>query len=979
MPLKEFLYKIHNDKKIAPAVTHHEKLPSIPARYQEPQLPLHDQIRDALNTQNINHLYSHQANAIDLIRSGHNVVAVTPTASGKSLIYNLAVISQFLEKEPGHALYLFPLKALEQDQATKLGTFLNAIGVNQEITIGVYDGDTPAHKRAQMRRDPPSILITNPDMIHLGMMPYNSSWEALFKGLRFIVLDELHIYRGVFGSHILHVLHRLVRLCNHYGSSPRFIATSATIAGAKELAESLTGHPFEVIDESGAPISDRHFIFFNPVESYLSFSLKLFIAALSSGLKTILFTKARRTTELLHRWLNETHKGLADKVSSYRAGFLPEERRKIERQLLEGKLDGVISTSALELGVDIGGLDVCVLVGYPGTIATTWQRAGRVGRGSRSSAVCIVAGQDQLDQYFARYPADFFARSVEKAIVDSTNEFIAKPHLQCAAQELPISMDDAIFQVPGNREMIEKLTATGKLLLSAEGDQWFSSLKRPQRLVDIRGAGSQFSIQIEGSDRILGSISGRAAFAECHPGAIYLHRAEQYAVTDLDILAKRVFVTQTRVSYYTSPMFEKETEILETMNTRDLLTGKVSLVRLKVTEQLVGYQKRRIHTLELMSHHDLDFPPTSYETVGVVVEIPREIERFSTDEGQHFRGGIHGVEHALLAMTPLFALCDRNDMGGYSQVKHPQVAGPSVFLYDGHPGGIGLSARLFDVFPMLVERTTKLIADCPCEIGCPSCIHSPKCGHGNIPLDKQSALLTLEVLAGQRKIDPPKPSSKVPINDYRKTEVKMKTESRPPTKKKDKKVKLPDRWQKDKTAAIFDLETQKSAQEVGGWGNIRKMKLAWGVVYRIPESEFYDFNEDQVDKLIDHLKEVDLVVGFNQIRFDYEVLRGYSNFDFDRLPSYDILKVVQKTLGHRLSLNALASGTLGAVKTADGLQSLEWWRSGEIDKIARYCRMDVELTRDLFYHILEKEFLLFEKKGIGLVRVPINGDPFADI
>jgi len=977
MALKDFLNGIKDDEGLFSALAHHEELRALRAKRNDPASPLPDELESGLADAGISQLYTHQARAIDLVRSGKNIVAVTPTASGKSLLYNLPILEALTKEQNSHAIFLFPLKALEQDQAKKLEALIKSAGWESKVSVGIYDGDTPTSKRAAMRKKPPNILVTNPDMLHLGILSYHSSWEDLLRGLKYIVLDELHVYRGIFGSHLLHVLHRLIRLCRYYGGNPQFITTSATIAGAKELAEELTGLPFEIVNKSGAPMNRRHFLFFNPETSYLSFALQLFVAALRSNLKVIAFTKARRTTELLHMWLNRTAGKLGAKVSSYRAGFMPEERREIESNLISGKLNGVISTSALELGIDIGGLDVCILVGYPGTIATTWQRAGRVGRGNLPAAICLVAGHDQLDQYFIRNPKDFFARPVEKAIVDKSNEYIIRPHLLCAAQEIPIVRSDPMWDSPMHRPLIEELADSGQLLLGAAGDRYFSSRRRPQRTVDIRTTGEQYTIELMGTERNLGSVSGRSVFAECHKGAVYLHRAKQYLVHDLDMKSKKVVVEEFHASHYTSPMFEKETEILKNLKKRELTEGFVELVRLKVTEQLVGFQKRKFVTQELLSQHELDFPPTSFETIGLAISIPNESAEMAKREKIHFRGGIHGVEHALLALSPLFALCDRNDMGGYSQVAHPQLEGPSVFMYDGYPGGIGLAARIYEVFPELVKRTHKLVSGCTCEIGCPSCIHSPKCGHGNIPLDKAAAELVLAVLAGERelekKLKPPK-SEKLVVK--RAKVEKPVEQDLLPKPKFPKAAKVPSSWDNSKTGVIFDLETQRSAEEVGGWGNIKAMGLAWGVIYRFPGDEWLDFEEKDAEKLIEVLKSSDLVVGFNQIRFDYEVLRAYSGFDFRTLNSYDMRVHITKALGHRLKLNSVAAGTLGATKSADGLQSLEWWKNGEHEKVAEYCRKDVEVTRDLFFHILDKGYLLFEKRGIGLVRVKMPQDLF---
>lgn len=982
MSLDKFLKIIDADRQFSLALANHERLAAQPSKFAEPVTPLAPNIRKALEQSGIEQLYSHQAESLNLIRTGHNLVAITPTASGKSLLYNLPIIERLASDPEAHALYLFPLKALEQDQFIKLGDLIKAAG--SEISVAIYDGDTPTEERTKIRKKPPSIIITNPDMLHLAIMGYHASWEDFLRGLKFVVIDELHVYRGIFGSHFLHVLHRLDRLCRYYGTEPQYVATSATIAGAGELAEQLTGHPFSVIEDSGAPVSKRHFLFFNPEESYLTFALQLFATALKCGLKSIVFSKSRRTTELLHRWMNEAYGEFSKKISSYRAGFLPEERREIEAKLQSGKLNGVISTSALELGIDIGGLDVCIMVGYPGTIATTWQRAGRVGRGDAPSCICMVAGQDQLDQYFMRNPSDFYARSVERAVVDNSNEFIAKPHIVCAAQEVPIKADDPMLADPNTKQLIDELTNEGKLLLGADASRWFAARGRPQRLVNIRAAGEMVNIELEkGGKGQLGSVSGRSVFAECHPGAIYLHRASQYLVTDLDLTARRVKVRRTDVKYYTVPMFEKDTEILEVFKQKEYLPSNtivnsedniqpqctVSLARLKVTEQLVGFQKRRIYGQELISQHDLEYPPTSYETVGLSISIPDNALMLSAEKAVNFRGGIHGIEHAMLALAPLFALCDRNDMGGYSTVSHPNVNGAAVFLYDGHPGGIGLSARLYEIFAELTERTLRLVKDCPCEIGCPSCIHSPKCGHGNIPLDKASTILSLEVMTGRKKTQTTNAIKNIKTTKQNDVKTLTKVDK---TVTKIKSPIVPARWNKNLSGVVFDLETQRSADEVGGWGNVKAMGLAWAVIYRFPQDEWLDFEEKDADELVKVLRKADLVVGFNQIRFDYEVLRGYSGFNFRKLKSYDILVEINNALGHRLKLDSVATATLGVSKSADGLQSLKWWRDGKKEKVAKYCRQDVEVTRDLFYHILEKEYLLFEKRGIGLVRVPLK-------
>lgn len=971
MSFKKFSTAIKKNESLRKCLVHEEVIKPVSPKFSLPEIPLPPSLENGLRKSNLEMLYSHQVKALEYCRSGKNVVVVTPTASGKSLLYNLPVLEKLASDKQNRAIFIFPLKALEQDQATKIRKLIS--DCNLDLTVEIYDGDTPTSLRAKIRKNPPNIIITNPDMLHLSILSYHSSWEDLLRNLKYVIIDELHVYRGVFGSQILHVMRRLKRISNYYCAKPQFIAASATIAGAKELAENLIGQDFTLIDESGAPQCKKIFLFFNPQISYLTFALNLLVIALKSNLRTIVFTKSRRTTELLHMWMKSALPDVASQVSSYRAGFLPEERREIEGKLLDGSIKGVITTSALELGIDIGGLDVCILVGYPGTISSTWQRAGRVGRGDNPATICLIAGQDQLDQYFMTNPADFFRRSVEKAIIDPTNKFMLKSHLVCAAQEIPIVQSDPLWTSTLHKPYFAELEKTGKILLGAAGDRYFSSMKRPQRNVDIRTAGSKYTIEIKGGNSSLGSVSGRSVFAECHPGAIYLHRGRQYIVEDLDTTAKRIVVNTIRANFYTNPMFEKETEILKEIAEKKLRAGVVKLVRMKVTEQLVGYQRRKLKGQELLSQHELEYPPSSYETIGCAISIPKNISNEAAKMEIHFRGGIHGVEHALLALSPLYALCDRNDMGGYSQLAHPQLDGPAVFLYDGFPGGIGLSNRIFEIFPELVEKTYDLLSNCNCEIGCPSCIHSPKCGHGNIPLDKAAAILTLEVLSGKMELKEDLRSEKL---KYPKSLERKKVKLREMKKTKTPALcAIPGSWPKGKTGVVFDLETQRSAEDVGGWGNIRQMGLAWAVIYRFPGDEWLEFDESGVEELIKTLSESDLVIGFNQIRFDYEVLRGYSGYDFRKLNSYDILTQITSVLGHRLKLDSVASGTLGARKSADGLQSLEWWKNGEVEKVAEYCRKDVEVTRDVFFHILEKGYLLFEKRGIGLVRIPLKFNP----
>ncbi len=508
------------------------------------------------------------------------------------------------------------------------------------------------------------------------------------------------------------------------------------------------------IAASGAPREGRHLLLFRPDGSPYTTALRLLVTCLRAGLKTIVFTKARRITELLYSWLARGEPELARRVASYRAGFLPEERRGIERDLFTGKLDGVISTSALELGIDIGGLDACILVGYPGSMMATWQRSGRVGRAGRESLTAMVALPDALDQYLLDHPDEFLGRPCERLIVDPGNEPVARAHLVCAAAELPLSRG-------GDRAYLERHAATvgdllreAKLLETAEGDELVSPRRRPQRDVNIRGGGKTFAIEDVGRGRVIGTVDGVRVFHECHPGAVYLHAGRQFLVEELRIDERRVRAAAANVDYFTTPLTEKETEILAVLRERRDGPGdrlRARLCELKVTERVVGFQRKRIQGQEVIDQQALELPPSEWETVGVVWEAPRAVQETLAGEGEHFMGALHASEHAAISLVPILALCDRGDLGGISMPFHPQVGCGCVFLYDGHPGGVGIAARAFEELPELLTRVLALLDGCPCDDGCPSCVQSPKCGNGNRPLDKAGAARVLRLLLGKEE------------------------------------------------------------------------------------------------------------------------------------------------------------------------------------------------------------------------------------
>ena len=911
-------------------------------------------MQKALERYRITNLYLHQAEAINRVREKKHVIIATPTASGKTLAYNIPVLESILNDRESRAFYLFPIKALEQDQLRSINELISALG-GEGITAAIYDGDTTPYQKKKIKDNPPNIIITNPDMFHSGFLPYHSNWGDFFKNLKFIVIDELHTYRGVFGSHIAQVFRRMNRITEHYGGTPQYIACSATIPNPEEFAETLTGLPFEVVRSSGAPEPDRHFLFINPAVSPYTETVSLIRRLLENDLKVIAFTKSRKITELLHTWIIQQNPAFAPYVSSYRAGFLPEERRTIEKDLFEGRIKAVISTSALEVGIDIGGLDACILVGYPGTIINTWQRGGRAGRGKRPALIMLLAQQDALDQYFMKNPDDFFARGCENAVLDPFNKPILKAHLPCAASELGISQAERFFDFRKIAPALEELVHSGELLRGEADGVYFSSRRRPHRFVDIRSIGEGYTILEKGTKQIIGQVSGLRAFTECHKGAIYLHRASQYQVDSIDIELRNILVKRVEVSYFTRPKSEKETEIMEITGSKPIGNFIIKKGSLKVTEFVTGYEKRSVRGQTLLSRHPVELPPVMYETVGFWIEIVKEIEMSAENSGLHFMGGIHAVEHALIAMFPLFALCDRNDIGGISTTFHPQVKSGAIFIYDGYPGGVGLSERGYDSIEELLTATLKLMASCECETGCPSCIHSPKCGSGNKPLDKRAAIEVLEQLLAI------KPLRTGNLPDTAKSEIPE------PLVSEKGRYELPGR-----RICYFDLETQRGADEVGGWRNIHLMRLAIGVIYDSLDDAYYTYFEKDVGALIEKLRSSDLVVGFNVIRFDYTVLQPYTIHDLKEIATFDILADIHTKLGYRLSLNHLAMKTLKVEKTADGLQSLKWFKEGKIDEIAHYCSKDVEITRDLFLFGNTNRYLLFEKKDCGIVRLPVE-------
>ena len=961
------LHRLLEHPLLGPKVVHHRRVEGASPRFADAAAPLDPRIVAALEATGIERLFTHQVEALDAVRAGENVLVATPTASGKSLVFALPALEAALRGD-GTSLFLYPTKALAQDQLAGLCALAAATGALRPPSFAIYDGDTPDGARRKIKENPPDVLITNPDMLHAGILAHHHDWSGFLARLRLVVLDELHVYRGVFGAHVHHILRRLTRLAALNGARPRFVAASATVGRAGEFAASLVGAPFRVVDRSGAPAAARDVRLVHPVTvSPYTVAVRAVTEAARAGARTIAFTKARRITELLHTWLVREAPELRRKVAPYRAGYLPEERRAIERRLFSGDLLAVLSTSALELGIDVGGLDVCVLVGYPGSRTSTWQRIGRVGREGADALVVLIAMPDALDQYLVAHPDELFDGAFERAVLDPWNPAVASAHLVCSAAEEPLRDDEVGGYPARGRAIVDALESDGRLARDAEGTRWMSYRRRPQRDVSPRTAGAPFVILEAGTGRLLGTIDAMRVWYECHPGAIYLHAGQSYRIDELDVDHKRAIAAAIRADYFTVVLGEKETEILERLEAGSLSGGiPVGFGRLKVTVRIREYQKKRLFGGEPIATHPLEAPPLTYETTGLWIEIPRALPAQHAREGLHFMGGIHAAEHAAIGLLPLLAIADRGDVGGISYTVHPQIGGPAIFLYDGVPGGAGLAERAFAELATLLGKTRELIEACPCEAGCPACIQSPKCGNGNKPLDKAAALSVLRVLLGEATVpadaeivpEPPRPR---PPRKHGITRASSAEPAPSPAA-----APAPDGG----PVVVFDLETQRSAEDVGGWDRASAMGLALAVVLDVTTGSYRTYYEADVDRLLLDLALAGRVVGFNIDRFDLAVLSGYTDRDLGRIRTLDLLAAIHGRVGFRVSLNHLAEVNLGESKAGDGLQSLRWWKEGRIDLIEQYCRKDVDVTRRLWQLGREQGFLLHRDKAGRTLRLP---------
>ena len=748
-------------------------LPAREGEYLEYPADVQPALTEALQEKGFSKLYSHQHSSWKLLKDGKNIVVVTPTASGKTLCYNLPVLDTILQNPSARAIYLFPTKALSQDQRAELDETIKLL--HEEIRIFTYDGDTPQDARKAIRARG-HIILTNPDMLHTGILPHHTKWIKLFENLKYIVIDELHNYRGIFGSHLANVLRRLKRIAKFYGSQPQFILCTATIANPREMAENMTEEPVSLVDNNGSPSGEKYFIFYNPPvvnrhlgirRSYVNESRRVSSLFIKNDLQTIIFAPSRLTTEVLVTYLKEDiEKSVKDKglIRGYRGGYLPLKRREIEKELREGKIKGVISTNALELGIDIGSLDAAVLASYPGTISSTWQRAGRAGRKTGRSAAVLVASSSPLDQFIINNPEYFFSKNPEKALINPDNLSILVSHVECAAFELPFQDGEEFGRV--KIDDILKFLEEEKLVHHSK-DKWFwTSDVYPADGVSLRSISSDNFVVVDTSKKTkaIAEVDFSSALTTLHPKAIYMCEGEQYYVEKLNYDQRKAYVKKTDVDYFTDAIDYTKIKILDVFDKNNLEKCSIQHGEVHVATQVVGFKKIKFHTSENVGAGDLSLPQNEMHTTAYWLTIPSEIFQVLPFTSEQKINGLYGLAYLLHHVSPLFMMCDLHDVGvsigdnstgksvpprdirlkispDESLQDFSDVAfEPNVFIYDNFPGGIGLSPSLFDLEKTLLEHSRKTIQACPCKEGCPSCVGPTK------ESGKQSKQVALEIL-----------------------------------------------------------------------------------------------------------------------------------------------------------------------------------------------------------------------------------------
>lgn len=732
MNLEQLLDSLRGSPGFMQSVTHWEAMPARPAKLAPFPEGMDVRIPAVLRGRGVQSLYTHQRLAVDAVARGEHIVVVTPTASGKTLCYNLPVLNAILQNQDARALYLFPTKALSADQSNELHELIEAL--DMPIKAFTYDGDTPATARRSIRQAG-HVVVTNPDMLHAAILPGHTKWVKLFENLTYIVIDEIHAYRGVFGSNLANVIRRLKRIAAFYGSHPQFICCSATIANPRELAEQMTGEAMTLIDENGAPMGERHVVFYNPpvINKQLGIrkSAVLETRALAgllvkNDVQSIVFARSRLQVEVLVKYLKDlvvNSLGDSNRVRGYRGGYLPTQRREIEQGLRNGDITAVVATNALELGIDVGRLDACILCGYPGTIASTWQQAGRAGRRRGTSLIILIASSAALDQYIINHPDYFFSQSSEHALANPDNLYVLMNHLKCAAFELPFIDGEAFSQTEATEPMLGFLEEQG--FLHHTGGRWhWSTEEFPAAEISLRSAGDENFLIVDISrpenHRIIGEMDRYTVPMLLHEHAIYLHDGQQYQVEKLDFEHKKAYIRQVDVGYYTDADLNVSLRVLEKDREDNDSSPPRALGEVLVTSMVTLFKKMKYDTHENLGFGPVDLPEMEMMTSACWWVLPSTVASSFTQDA--LQGGMLGIAAVLRQLTPLYLMCAPRDLAVLYRVRDPFTRKPTVYLYDNCPGGVGLSEKVYDMLPMLLEQAKEVIAACPCEGGCPSCV-----------------------------------------------------------------------------------------------------------------------------------------------------------------------------------------------------------------------------------------------------------------
>lgn len=736
MDIDTLIDGLREDPATQGQIMHAHRMAPREAQYAAPEAPMHPRLSARLEHLGLDKLYTHQAHAYDAAMREEDVVVVTGTNSGKTLCYNLPAVQYELTEPMARAIYLYPTKALAQDQLGKLDQLIPG----RDIKAATYDGDTPANRRGTIRKSA-HMILTNPDMLHVGILPAHEQWDKFLKSLRLIVIDEIHVYRGVFGSHVAGILRRLLRLCEWRHNRPQIIACSATIGNPEELFEKLTGRKARLIAEDGAPRAKRTFLFWNPpmLDKEHRASANATTATLltqlgQAGLRSLAFSRARISAELVLRHsrsiASSTPALEPEQFESYRAGYTPQERRHIEQALFKGELIGLSSTNAMELGVDVGGLDAVLMNGYPGTISSFWQQAGRAGRGSRDGLAIMIAHDDPLEQFLIRDPDLILSADTESVALNPENPQILSQQLRCAAFERPLSASDLGFFGASALDTAESLDRAGELQFQS-GRFYYPSHEPPARLVNIRGGGKdQIKLLVDGKE--LGTMEYWRALQNAHEGAVYLHRGASYKVLQLDLAMREAHLQSGQYNHYTQAMVQSVIETGPSFGETDLGVFEIAVRGLKVTDMVTGYRVKSLDGDTVLGVHDLELPPQTYETVGLQFDL----RALSMEDMPRDAGGVHGLEHTLMAIAPLIAGTDRGDLGSAWYSIFPATFAPAVFVFDRTPGGVGLSEKLFAGLQRWLGAAYSLLHGCSCANGCPSCLMSARCESNNEVLDK---------------------------------------------------------------------------------------------------------------------------------------------------------------------------------------------------------------------------------------------------